>query len=55
VIEAGESRDLGLYPIAPYYCTRPPRAGLLLGYSAIAPREIGEATRRLGEVLRATL
>lgn len=55
VIAAAERRDLGLYPIAPYYVTRTPRAGLLLGYSAITPRDIGEATRRLGEVLRATL
>lgn len=55
VIAAGERRELGLYPISPYYYTRPPRAGLLLGYSAITPRDIGEATRRLGEVLRATL
>ncbi len=55
VVAAGEARELGLYPIAPYYMTRAPRAGLLLGYSAITPRDLGEATRRLGEVLRATL
>lgn len=55
VIAAGERRELGLYPISPYYVTRPPSAGLLLGYSALSPRDLGEATRRLGEVLRATL
>ena len=55
VIAAGEARDLGLYPITPYYATRAPRAGLLLGYSATAPRDLGEATRRLGDALRATL
>ena len=53
LIEEAERRDLGIYPISPYFRTRPRRGGLLLGYSVLGPRELAEAARRLGEVLRA--
>jgi GntR family transcriptional regulator/MocR family aminotransferase len=45
-------RGVGIYPIAPYYDTRPPpRAAFLLGFSALEEKEIAEGVRRLAEAL----
>lgn len=51
LVAAAERVDLGLYPIAPYYAEPPPRAGLLLGYAGLSPRDLGEAARRLARLL----
>jgi GntR family transcriptional regulator/MocR family aminotransferase len=43
-------RGVGIYPIAPYYLTRPPpRATFLLGFSALDEKQIAEGIRRLAE------
>jgi GntR family transcriptional regulator/MocR family aminotransferase len=53
LVAAARRVDLGIYPITPYYASPPRRAGLLLGYAALAPRDLGEAARRLGGLLGA--
>jgi len=53
LVAAAEQVDLGLYPIAPYYADPPPRAGLLLGYAGLSPRDLAEAARRLARLLPA--
>jgi GntR family transcriptional regulator/MocR family aminotransferase len=43
---------VGIYPIAPYYTSAPPgRAGFILGYSALAVRDIRAGVARLAGVL----
>jgi GntR family transcriptional regulator/MocR family aminotransferase len=54
VIAAAQAAGVGVYPIAPYFSRPPRRAGLLLGYSGRAARDVAEAARRLGAVLRQT-
>jgi GntR family transcriptional regulator/MocR family aminotransferase len=51
VLAAAMRRELGVYPITPYYRRPPRKAGLLLGYSGLGPADLGEAARRLGRVL----
>ena len=51
VIETAASRGVGIYGISRYFLTRPPRAGLMLGYSRMNEEEIREGIRRLGETL----
>jgi GntR family transcriptional regulator / MocR family aminotransferase len=54
--KACAERGVGLYPIAPYYLTRPPpRAAFLLGFSALDEKQIAEGVRRLAEALAAIL
>ena len=43
---------VGIYPIAPYYLTPPPRAGFILGYSGLSVRDIRAGVARLADVLR---
>ncbi|HEY0661229.1 MAG TPA: PLP-dependent aminotransferase family protein [Lysobacter sp.] len=52
LIDAARERGVGLYPISPYYLHPPERAGLLLGYAGLAPREISAAMVRFGDALR---
>jgi GntR family transcriptional regulator/MocR family aminotransferase len=52
LVEAARRRGVGLHPIAPCYLEPPARAGLLLGYGGVSPKEIGVAMSRLGEALR---
>lgn len=40
-----------IYGVGPYHIGKPPRPGLLLGYSRLNEREIREGVRRLSEVL----
>ena len=52
--KACAARGVGIYPIAPYYLTRPPpRAAFLLGFSALEENEIAEGIGRLAEALAA--
>jgi len=46
-------RDVGLYPVTPYFRTPPKRAGLLLGFSSLQEKEIEEGIQRLGKLLTA--
>lgn len=52
IVAAAETRQTGVYPIAPYYLEPPERAGLMLGYSALPPADIAEGARRLSLALR---
>jgi len=49
VIARARSRGVGVYGIAHCYLTKPPRAGLILGYSRMNEKEIREGIRLLGE------
>jgi GntR family transcriptional regulator / MocR family aminotransferase len=52
LIELAAERNLGLYPIHPYYQKPPARPGLLLGYAGLSDASIRVATKRLGQCLR---
>lgn len=51
LIEGAAARGVGVYGIAPYYLKRPPRAGILLGYSRMREGEIREGIQRLAEAI----
>jgi len=55
VISEAARRNVGVYPIAPYYQAPPTRAGLLLGYSGLSPNDLQEGARRLALALREVL
>jgi len=50
---ACETRDVGIYPVRPFYASPPRRAGFLLGYAALSEEAIDEGVRRIGEALAA--
>ncbi len=54
LVARAAEEQLGLYPISPYYAAAPRRAGLRRGYAGLSPRDLHEAARRLGALLRAT-
>lgn len=54
VIAAAEAVGVGVHPVSPYFSRPSRRAGLLLGYAGLAARDLAEAARRLGGVLRQT-
>ena len=43
---------VGIYPVSAYYETPPSRAGLLLGYAALAERDIRAGVKRLAGLLK---
>jgi len=51
VIARAASRGVGIYGVARYFLTRPPRAGFMLGYSRMKEDDIREGIRRLAEVI----
>ena len=51
IINNAASRGVGVYSISPYYLRKPPRAGILLGYSRLREGQIREGIRRLAEVI----
>jgi GntR family transcriptional regulator/MocR family aminotransferase len=51
IVEKAASRGVGIYGISRYFLTRPPRAGLMLGFSRMKEIEIREGIRLLGEIL----
>jgi GntR family transcriptional regulator / MocR family aminotransferase len=51
LIAAAASRGVGVYVISPYYLKRPPRSGILLGYSRMTESDIQEGIRRLSKVM----
>jgi len=44
---------VGIYPTTPFYAGGSPRAGIILGWASLGPRDIREGIRLLGTVLRA--
>ncbi len=51
VTREAASRGVGIYGISPYFLKKPPRTGIMLGYSRLKEKDIGEGIRRLSEVL----
>jgi GntR family transcriptional regulator/MocR family aminotransferase len=51
VVRRAREASVGIYPVAPYYLTPPPRAGLLMGYASLDEREIRAGVERLARVL----
>ncbi|MGH7321309.1 MAG: hypothetical protein ACRELA_17005 [Candidatus Rokuibacteriota bacterium] len=51
MVDRAARAGVGVYPVTPYYLEPPRRAGLLLGYTALAEREITEGIRRLAAVI----
>jgi GntR family transcriptional regulator/MocR family aminotransferase len=47
-----EMHGVGIYPVRPYYSRPPRRAGYVLGYAALSPRDIDTGIRRLAAALR---
>jgi len=43
---------VGIYPVTPFYAGSAPRAGILLGWASLGPREVRDGIRLLGTVLR---
>jgi GntR family transcriptional regulator/MocR family aminotransferase len=52
VVQAAREREVGVYPVGPYYHVPPPEAGLLLGYS-LPLDDIREGVRRLAAAITA--
>jgi GntR family transcriptional regulator/MocR family aminotransferase len=50
--KSAEKLGVGVYSVAPFYSTRPPQAGLILGYGTLSEKEITEGVRRLASALR---
>jgi GntR family transcriptional regulator/MocR family aminotransferase len=51
VIGRARAAGVGLYSVAPFYTSPPPRAGLLFGYVSLTETEIRVGIRRLLEVV----
>jgi DNA-binding transcriptional MocR family regulator len=51
LITAAVARGVGVYEMSRYFLTKPPRTGILLGYSRMKEDEILEGIRRISEVL----
>jgi GntR family transcriptional regulator / MocR family aminotransferase len=51
LVAQAASRGVGISGIAHCFITRPPRPGIMLGYSRINEKEIREGIRRLSEIL----
>jgi GntR family transcriptional regulator/MocR family aminotransferase len=50
-IERAKSLGLGLYPIHPYYRTRPARPGLLIGYAGLSVNQLKTAVELFARCL----
>lgn len=48
---AARRREVGVYPVAPYFLDPPRAAGLIVGYAALDEAEIEEGVRRLARAL----
>jgi GntR family transcriptional regulator / MocR family aminotransferase len=49
-VAAAAANGVGVYGISPYYLNRPPRTGILLGYSRMTEKAIREGVRRLSGI-----
>ena len=48
VIAGAAERGVGIYGIAPYWLRKPRRTGIMLGYSRMREKDIGEGIREIG-------
>ncbi|HEY0802187.1 MAG TPA: PLP-dependent aminotransferase family protein [Steroidobacteraceae bacterium] len=55
LIAKAQTLGLGIHPIHPYYCTRPPFPGLLVGFASVSVAQIEKATELFGQSLREIL
>ena len=53
VIARARQGGVGLYPVAPYHASPPPRAGLLIGYASLTEADIRAGIRRMADVVSA--
>lgn len=53
VIARARETGVGLYSMAPFYASPPPRAGLLFGYAALREPDIRAGVRRLADAVAA--
>ncbi|MCI0573447.1 MAG: PLP-dependent aminotransferase family protein [Myxococcaceae bacterium] len=53
VAERAKAAGIGLYPLSRFYAGSPARAGLVLGYGAVATDRIDEGLRRLRSIISA--
>src|SRR5262245_39877998 len=51
VIARARAAGVGLYSVAPFHTSPPPRAGLLFGYASLTEVEIRAGIRRVAEIL----
>jgi GntR family transcriptional regulator/MocR family aminotransferase len=51
VLARAQSVGVGLYSVAPFYTSPPPRAGLLFGYASLTEADIRAAIRRVADVV----
>lgn len=51
VIARAREAGVGLYSVAPFHASPPPRAGLLFGYASLTEADIRAGIRRLAEVV----
>ena len=51
VIARARAAGVGLYSIAPFHRSPPPRAGLLFGYASLTEAEIRAGIRRMADIL----
>jgi GntR family transcriptional regulator/MocR family aminotransferase len=51
LLALGASHGLGLHPIHPYFRSRPPRPGLLMGFAGLSGRQLRDATMLMGRCL----
>ena len=49
IVSSAARKGVGVYGISGYFLKRPPRPGIMLGYSRIRENQIGEGIRRLSE------
>lgn len=51
LIQRAAKRGVGIYSVEPYFLAKPPRAGIVLGYSSLSVEEIRRGVAELAEVL----
>jgi len=51
LIAGARAAGVGLYSVAPFYTSPPPRAGLLFGYASLTEAAIRTGIRRVAEIL----
>ena len=51
VIARARAAGVGLYSVAPFHTSPPPRAGLLFGYASLTETDIRAAIRRIADIV----
>jgi GntR family transcriptional regulator/MocR family aminotransferase len=51
VIARARAAGVGLYSVAPFYTSPPPRAGMLFGYASLTETEIRAGISRMAEII----